>query len=224
MTSHDPLRRVIGARARRAPLALALLVALVFPVACANDGSSSSADTTAETGTHQLSGVVPEPVPDVSALSLPEASADATPFPFVAKPGQLLLVYFGYTACPDICPTTLADLKAAFKKLGSPLSKKVSLAMATIDPRRDTVDVISGYLHGFFPTATALRTEDDAALRSVTDAFGASYEAQYPNNSEPRVSHSAYLYVVDENGHVVLEWPFGSTSKDIALDLERLLA
>ena len=56
--------RFIAGGTRRAPLAVALLVALVLPAACANDGSSSSADTAAETGTHQLSGVVPEPVPD----------------------------------------------------------------------------------------------------------------------------------------------------------------
>lgn len=203
-------------------------VAMVVVVATVSLGSTACADATsgsgaAETGTRRLSGVVVDPVPDVSALTLPVADLAAAPFPFVAGDGDLLLVYFGYTACPDVCPTTLADLKAALKQLGA-ASKRVSIAMATIDPRRDTADVISGYLHGFFPTATALRVDDDATLRAVTNAFGASYLTEYPNTGEPRVSHSAYVYVVDDRGHVVLSWPFGTTANDIALDLEQLLA
>jgi len=208
-------------------MALAVLAATaVLAVACSND-TGSSADAAdgiaADSGARQLSGVTREPVPDVSALALPEAVDPAIPFRFVAERDQLLLVYFGYTACPDVCPTTLADLKAAFKQLGAK-SRNVSLAMATIDPRRDSAEVISGYLRSFFPAATALRTDDDAALRSVTDAFGANYEAKYPNNSEPEVSHSAYLYVIDDQGNLVVQWPFGTTANDIALDLEQLLA
>lgn len=198
-----------------------VLAASMWSAGCANTATGGRGDGAA--GARKLSGVVVEPVPDVSALSLPEASPAAEPFRFVADDGDLLLVYFGYTACPDVCPTTLADLKAALKQLGAP-SKHLSIAMATIDPRRDTADVISGYLHSFFPSATALRTDDDAALRSVTNAFGASYLTEYPNTGEPRVSHSAFLYVVDDQGHVVLAWPFGTTSADIALDLEQLLA
>lgn len=197
-----------------------LALALATP-ACSND-SVSSGDSSNDSGSRELSGVIREPIPDVSALTLPEATGAAAPFSFVAEKDELLLVYFGYTACPDVCPTTLADLKAAFKKLGAK-SEQVSVAMATIDPRRDTGDILTKYLHSFFPSATALRTDDDAALRTITDAFGASYEAKYPNNSEPEVSHSAYLYVIDDNGRLVLQWPFGTTSNDIALDLEQLL-
>jgi len=203
-------------------MVMAIVVVLAATVACSNNEATGS-DGASDSTTRQLSGVIREPVPDLSALALPEATPEATPFRFVAKSDSLLLVYFGYTACPDICPTTLADLKAAFKKIGAK-SDRVSLAMATIDPRRDTAEVITGYLHSFFPSATALRTDDDAALRSVTDAFGASYEANYPTNAEPEVSHSAFLYVLDDRGRLVLQWPFGTTSADIALDLEQLLA
>lgn len=188
-----------------------------------NDGSSDVSGASRE-----LSGVVVRPVPEVAALSLPiadpESIADpeAGSFPFVADKDELLLVYFGYTACPDVCPTTLADLKAAFKKMGDE-SKRVSVAMATIDPRRDSAEVISGYLQSFVPDGIALRTDNDDDLREVTTAFGASYEATYPTQGEPKVTHSASLYVVDDQGHVVLSWPFGTTASDIALDLEQLL-
>lgn len=208
---------------RRWPSVLGVVAVAVVAaslVGCSN--TSGGGDASGGDAPRQLSGVVVDPVPVVSTLSLPRADAAAEPFGFTADEGGVLLVYFGYTACPDVCPTTLADLKAALRQLGSD-SERVSIAMATIDPRRDTAEVISGYLRSFFPTATALRTDDDAALRAVTNAFGASYLTEYPTTGEPRVSHSAFLYVVDDQGHVVLAWPFGTTSSDIALDLEQLL-
>jgi len=209
---------------RRVVPAAVLALVLTLTGACANsaDGSDRS-DSTGSGGGDALSGVVVEPTPDVSTLTLPEATATATAFPFRAARDDVLLVYFGYTACPDVCPTTLSDLKVALRRLGGP-ADRVDVAMATIDPRRDTADVISRYLHSFFPDATALRTDDDAALRAVTDAFGASYQTEYPTQGEPRVSHSAYLYVVDDAGRVVLSWPFGTTADDIAHDLGVLLA
>ena len=93
-----------------------VVVASMWSAGCADTATGGGGDEA--TGARKLSGVVVEPVPDVSALSLPEASPAADPFRFVADDGDLLLVYFGYTSCPDVCPTTLADLKAALKQLG----------------------------------------------------------------------------------------------------------
>ena len=133
------------------------------------------------------------------------------------------LVYFGYTACPDICPTTLSDLRNALKSIGKTAAGHVRVAMATIDPRRDSSVVLSGYLQSFFGDGVALRTDDDSQLQAAATAFGATYEAKYPNQGEPQVSHSTYLYAVDHTGHVVVAWPFGTTAADMAHDLELLL-
>lgn len=216
------MNRSAPERPRARSLIGAVALALALTGACANSGDGADRSDSSGTGGDALSGVVVTPTPDVSSLTLPEATASATAFPFRADADGVLLVYFGYTACPDVCPTTLSDLKVALRRLGGP-ADRVDVAMATIDPRRDTADVISRYLHSFFPDATALRTDDDAALRAVTDAFGASYLTEYPTQGEPKVSHSAYLYVVDDAGRVVLSWPFGTTSDDIAHDLGVLL-
>ncbi|MGE0732977.1 MAG: SCO family protein, partial [Acidimicrobiia bacterium] len=79
----------------------------------------------------RLVGAVREPRPQVGEVSLPEAGAG--PFRFAAEPGHVLLTYFGYTSCPDVCPTTLADLKVVFEDLGA-AADRVELAMVTIDP------------------------------------------------------------------------------------------
>lgn len=205
-------------RVPRASVVAALSVAAALAVAGCSDATS-----TAEEGPRELTGVVRTPAAEVGEMSLPVATDPTERFTFRADPGGLLVVYFGYTSCPDICPTTLADLKGAFRHLGAP-AEDVDVAVATVDPRRDGATVIDGYVRSFFDDGVALRTEEDDELRAVTDAFGASYTAEYPINAEPRVAHSAYLYVVDDSGKVVVAWPFGSTAEDMAADLEAILA
>lgn len=170
-----------------------------------------------------LTGFVREPLPNVADTSLPDVSRSASDFPMRAVDGEVLLVYFGYTSCPDVCPTTLADIRTALGKLAAGEADKVSLAMATIDPTRDTDDVITGYVQTFVPDAHALRTTDDELLRSVTDAFGASYGVTITEDGEYEVSHTGQLYAIDAAGHLLVTWPFGITPDDLAHDIEILL-
>jgi protein SCO1 len=67
-----------------------------------------------------------------------------------ADDGEVLLVYFGYTSCPDICPTTMADIRLALEACHRDLAERVSVAMVTVDPERDTTEVLTGYLGYFF--------------------------------------------------------------------------
>jgi protein SCO1/2 len=169
-----------------------------------------------------LSGQQLTPPTEVGSLSLPEAGS-GEPFSFSASSDHLLLTYFGYTSCPDVCPTTLAGVKAALRDLGTD-AERIELAMVTIDPARDTPERLPGYVESFVADGVGLRTDDDATLRAVADTFGASYEVTPADDGgEPEVSHSGALYVVDDTGRVVLVWPFGVSSDDIASDLEILL-
>lgn len=169
-----------------------------------------------------LSGQQLTPPTEVGSLSLPEA-VSGEPFSFAASSDHLLVTYFGYTSCPDVCPTTLAGVKAALRDLGADAAR-IDLAMVTIDPARDTPDRLPGYVQSFVADGVALRTDDDAALQAVADGFGASYEVTpAADGGEPEVSHSGALYVVDDAGLIVLVWPFGVTPEDIAADLEILL-
>lgn len=169
-----------------------------------------------------LSGQQLTPPTQVGSLTLPDA-VSGEPFTFQASEDHLLLTYFGYTSCPDVCPATLAGVKAALRDLGDDAAR-IELAMVTIDPTRDTGDRLPGYVQSFVPSGHALRSEDDAELRAVADGFGASYEVTpSPDGGDPEVSHSGALYVVDDTGAMVLIWPFGVQPDDIAADLELLL-
>ena len=170
----------------------------------------------------ELSGFVRMPLPDVSSASLPDASAGGADFAMQAPAGEVLVVYFGYTSCPDVCPTTLADLRSALRKMGDDASR-VAVAMATIDPGRDTADIITGYVQSFVPAAHALRTDDDAALRAAADTFGADYGVTITDEGDYDVVHTAHLYAVDDAGQLRVTWPFGTEPEDIAQDLDILL-
>lgn len=200
------------------PLALATLavVATGSLVACGDDSA------TLGDGAAALAGYELDPAPQVGGLTMPDASAGGTDFAFRAEPGHLLLTYFGYTMCPDVCPTTLSELKKALKALGE-RSDSVDLAMATVDPARDMGDMLTKYVQSFVDDAHALRTEDDAVLQTVAGTFGAGYSVTTNDAGEIEVSHSGNVFVVDATGSVVLVWPFGITGESMARDLAALL-
>lgn len=218
---HQFLKKTSSARTslRAVAAACALGACALGTTACGDPGSESSTPTTEAA----LSGVVRTPTPNVATISLPNVSDGGRPMPLVAPPDGLLLVYFGYTSCPDVCPTTLADLKAALKAVG-PDAERVQVAMATIDPKRDTAEVLDGYVKSFFPTAKALRADDEEQLTKATDALGVSYDTDYSNPEDPKVAHSGYLYAIDQAGDLRVQWAFGTVSKDLAADIELLLA
>jgi len=138
--------------------------------------------------------------------------------------GKYQLIYFGYTFCPDVCPTTMAYVKKALSSLPSEDRDRVKVVMVTIDPARDTAAKLTDYLKAFVPDGAAVRTDDQTLLRSATGAFGADYKVTTAADGTIEVSHTGEVYVVDDTGTVVLAWPFGTTPKDIHADLARLLA
>ncbi|MDH3308350.1 MAG: SCO family protein [Acidimicrobiia bacterium] len=168
------------------------------------------------------SGIVRDPPPDVSDVSLPDAANADRAFTTRAGSGALLLVYFGYTSCPDVCPTTLADLRRAVQRLGDDAGR-IDVAMITVDPDRDDAQRLTAYVQSFFDGAHALRTDDAGQLLAAADAFGASYEVSQSEDGDVDVAHSAFLYAVDADGLIRLQWPFGVTSDDLYNDLVRLI-
>lgn len=198
------------------PLVVAGLVVstAVAPVACSgSEGSTASSS---------YSGYVVDPPVSVADVTLP--TTDGTEFPMVARPDGLALVYFGYTYCPDVCPTTMSDLRRALGELPDGEADRVDVAMVTIDPARDSAEVLEGYVGNFIADATALRTDDPELLRSAADAFGADYAVEQTPDGEFEVSHTGEVYAVDDSGTVVMQWPFGTGSESLARDLESLLS
>ena len=114
--------------------------------------------------------------------------------------GQIILIFFGYTSCPDVCPTTLSKLARVYKLLG-PLREKVLTVFITIDPARDTPQKLKEYLQYFNINAVGLsgaKQETDA----VVDSYKASYQKVETNSSALgyMFDHTDYLYLIDQDG------------------------
>ncbi len=170
---------------------------------------------------HRFVGTVLEPPKDVSGLQL--TNAEDAPEGFASQPKHLRLVYFGFTFCPDVCPATLMEVRDALDELDEKRSR-IDTAMVTIDPARDSGPVLRDYVQRFVPNASALRTDDQTHLTAVTKAFGASYiVTPGPTPDRPEVSHSTWLYAVDERGQLIAQWPLGTKGKQLAADISVLL-
>ena len=189
-----------------------LIVATLLALAAVACGSEEA----------ELSGFVRTPLPDVSATALPDAGTGGTEFLMQAPADEILIVYFGYTACPDVCPTTLADLRSALREIGDD-ADRVEVAMATIDPGRDTDEIITGYVQSFVPDSHGLRTDDEDALRAAADVFGADYGVTVTEEGDYEVVHTAHLYAIDDAGLIQVTWAFGTEPETIAQDLQILL-
>lgn len=172
-----------------------------------------------------LTGFTRDPAPQVGAVRLPDVGpvGKGAPTALIPARGDLLLVYFGYASCPDVCPTTLGDLRGAIAKLPARDRTRIEVAMVTVDPKRDTTTVLSGYLDHFFTRWRAYRSTDPRLLKAAENVFGASHIVQAEKGGGYSVVHSAFVYVVDDTGTVRVEWPFATRRTDIAADLVTLL-
>lgn len=171
----------------------------------------------------ELSGYIREPGPAVDQVALPDLSRGGEEFVMRAAPNELLVVYFGFTNCPDVCPTTLADLRSALRRMDPSDAERVALAVVTVDPERDA-DTLTGYAQTFVDGAHALATFEPTVLRAAAEPFGVSYAVITNDDGEVEVAHSTQMFVVDDQGLLVLTWPFGITAEDLSLDLTQLLA
>jgi protein SCO1/2 len=173
----------------------------------------------------ELRGTVRTPPLEVSHVALPDAWRGGALATLRPPESELYVLYFGYTRCPDICPTTLNDIAVALEDLSPPLRERITVGMVTVDPERDTDEVLTGYLDHFFDRSLALRTADPAALAAAADAFGVQWEveAHEPGDDDYGVGHTAVTYVVDDTGTVAVEWAFGLDSESMTSDLRALL-
>ena len=137
--------------------------------------------------------------------------------------GKVTVVFFGFTQCPDVCPTTMAELaqvKAALGKDGD----RIQGVFVTVDPDRDTAEVLKGYMSGFDPSFVALRGTPEQTAATAKE-FKVFY-AKVPGKTEGSysVDHTAGSYVFDARGKVRLFIRYGSGSQALAADLKTLLA
>ena len=141
--------------------------------------------------------------------------------------GKVTLLYFGYTLCPDFCPTTLTNLAAALKQLGAQ-ADQVRVLFVTVDPNRDSRPVLKQYVALFAPQIIGLRGTPDA-LAALARRYRVAYSVTPAQNGHPyEVTHSAIVYVFDQAGNARLLVGSMATAKpDVdgtAQDLRTLIA
>jgi protein SCO1 len=137
--------------------------------------------------------------------------------------GRAVVLFFGYTHCPDVCPTTLAELSQALQKLGDD-GKRVQVLMVTVDPARDTAPLLGQYVSAFNPSFVGLRPADDAQLVKVTKDFRVYY-AKVPGKApgDYTMDHTAASYVFDPQGRLRLFARDGQGADIWVHDLKLLL-
>jgi protein SCO1/2 len=137
--------------------------------------------------------------------------------------GKVVVMFFGYTQCPDICPTTLTEMQQVMSLLG-PQSDKVQVLFVTVDPERDTAAILKQYVPAFDPRFLGLRPADDAALEKVAKDFKIYYK-KVPGTSPGSytMDHTAGSYAFDPEGRLRLYIKHAQGPETLAHDLKELL-
>lgn len=135
--------------------------------------------------------------------------------------GKVVLLAFGYTHCPDVCPTTLAKFAEVRRLLGAD-GARVQALFVTIDPERDTAQLLQAYVPAFDPSFVGLRGTE-AQTDAITRAFHANYQIVAYQGSV-LVDHTASTYIVDPQGHARVVSPYDQPAAQLADDVRALLA
>ena len=136
--------------------------------------------------------------------------------------GQVVLLYFGYTFCPDVCPATLTELARAKNALGQD-ADKLQVIMITVDPERDTPEKLKKYVTHFDPDFLGLSGDEEEIAVAATP-LGIYYEKQEGSEATGYlVDHTASVIAIDPQGHLRIIYPFGTPGEDIAKDIGHLI-
>jgi len=145
------------------------------------------------------------------------------PFRLSDQRGSVVLLFFGYTSCPDVCPTTLATWRRVHEALGDDV-ERVRFAFVTVDPERDTVERLGMHVNAFNPDFIGL-TGTPGELQAVYDVFDVYFEKDTSSGSALGylVNHTATTFVLDPEGRWRLRETFGTEVEDMVHDIRALL-
>lgn len=157
------------------------------------------------------------------ARTLSLTDADGQPRTLADYKGKVVVVFFGYTQCPDVCPTTMAELAEVKRSLGAD-GARVQGIFVTVDPERDTAALLKAYIANFGPDITGLRGTPEQ-IKAAAKEFKVFY-SKVPGKTDTSytVDHTAGSYVFDAKGKVRLFTRYGSGAQALADDLKLLLA
>jgi protein SCO1/2 len=135
--------------------------------------------------------------------------------------GKTFLVFFGFTHCPDVCPTTLFEISEIMRKLG-PQADRTAALFISVDPERDTPEAMRDYLASFDPHVHGL-TGDAAALAAVAKAYRVYYKKVPLDGGDYTMDHTAIVYLMDKDGRFVSPFNMKRTADVAAEDLRKRL-
>ena len=162
--------------------------------------------------------------PPVAAPPLAGTNWDGTPFDLSALRGKVALIFFGYTACPDICPVTLAEMKQVYNQLGD-AREDVAVVFVTVDPERDSVERLAQYIPAFDPAFYGVYIPPEQQ-ETVKKGYGVFAEKRDPGDSSSvdyLVDHSGWIYGVDTKGNLRTAYGHDTPAEEIVPDVEYLL-
>lgn len=137
--------------------------------------------------------------------------------------GRWMLVYFGYTFCPDVCPTTLQTMASALDKLGKPAAEKIAPLFITVDPARDTAPVLARYLQQFDPRLIGLTGSPDE-IATAARAYRVYYAKETPKDGTPyTMDHSSFIYLMNPQGKFAALFGPETTAGELAVGIEQKL-
>lgn len=165
--------------------------------------------------------VYADPYPPAPEIELTRDNGDS--FRLSEMRGNTVLLFFGYTSCPDVCPTTMAELKQALEKLGDEDATQVQVLFITVDPARDTPERVQEYVDHFNPDFIGL-SGTESELAEVWQDYGVFREnVEGSSAAGYLVDHTARVTLVDRDGNLRLSYAFDTPVDNIVHDLKLLL-
>jgi len=162
-----------------------------------------------------------EPYPIAQEIELTRGNGSS--FRLSETRGKIVLLFFGYTSCPDVCPTTLAELKLALEKLGEEKAKQVQVLFVTVDPERDTPERIQEYVDHFNKDFIGL-SGAESDLANAWKNYGVFRETVEGTSAAGYlVNHTARVTLIDQQGNMRISFAFDTPVEDIVHDLKLLL-
>ena len=173
------------------------------------------------TSEYEFEGAVLDPAQPAPPLNLIDSKGQE--FDLKKYQGDVLLIFFGYTSCPDVCPTTLSEMKRVEAALGE-AAEDVQVVFVTVDPERDTVDKLDAYVSLFDPSFIGL-TGSTEALEIVWKDYGVFREIDTESETAAGylVNHSSRLYMINPEGDLAITFSYGTPAEDIAKDVKYIL-
>jgi protein SCO1 len=165
--------------------------------------------------------VYSEPYPPAPEIELRRGNGES--FRLSQLRGNIVLLFFGYTSCPDVCPTTMAEMKAALDQLGEEKASQVKVVFVTVDPARDTPERVQEYVNHFNSEFIGL-SGSEAELQTTWNDYGVFRQiVEGTSAAGYLVDHTARVTLIDPDGNLRVSYAFETPVDDIVHDLKLLL-